>query len=54
MEQTLEERGQIKRVGMRLQKDTERGTMRTMVKSDDREMKKTMGRGEARAVRLGL
>lgn len=24
------------------------------MKSDDKEMKKTMGRGEARAVRLGL
>lgn len=64
-EQTLDEGRSIekkKRVGLRrLQKDIqkererkrEREMMRTMVKSDEEEMKTAMGRGGARAVRLG-
>lgn len=60
-EQTLDEGRSIekkKRVGLRrlqkdIQKEREREMMRTMVKSDEEEMKTAMGRGGARAVRLG-
>lgn len=43
----------LRRLQKDIQKEREREMMRTMVKSDEEEMKTAMGRGGARAVRLG-